>query len=159
MPNPSDTASLSASLAGWRSCSPVACHSSRYHQPAFAPEPEDGRGDPAAFHWTTEDGTWKALSTHSGASDCQMQFRFNVNSCPNTKRESFHWCALFPAIAVAKTSMLLFKAKLRRATLHIALKSTIMDVLTVPSYFACVGHHQCLTGEKKMQQKYLQTCC
>lgn len=84
-----------------------------------------------------------------GASDCQMQFRFNVNSCPNTKRESFRWCALFPATAVAKTSMLLFKAKLKRATLHIALKSTIMDVLTVPSYFACAGHHQCLTGKKK----------
>lgn len=78
------------------------------------------------------------------ASDCHMQFRSNVNSWPNTKRESSHWCALFPATAVAKTSMLLFKAKLRESCIKNALKSTIMDVPIVPSYFARAGHHQCL---------------
>lgn len=50
MPNASVTGSLSASLAGWRSCSLVSCHSSWYHQPAFAAEPEDRHRDPAAFH-------------------------------------------------------------------------------------------------------------
>lgn len=48
--NPSDAGSLCASLAGWRSCSLEARHSSWYHQPAFAPQPEDRRQDPAAFH-------------------------------------------------------------------------------------------------------------
>lgn len=69
------------------------------------------------------------------ASDCQMQFRFDVDSRPNRKRDSFYGCALFPATLVLKTFMLLFKTKLRRATMCAVLKSTIVG-LAMTSYDA-----------------------
>lgn len=83
-------------------------------------------------------------------SDCQMQFRFDVTSCLNRKRDSFYWRALFPAPVVPQKLLCCFsKPSLRRAAMCIILKSAIV-VLLVAFYLECAQHHRFLTFKKKV---------